>query len=119
MSGRTFARLIVAETGMSFGRWRRQLDIILAIRWMAAERPSSGSPATSERQKKNESVGSFVTMFRRPRAPRRAAAWRVGKLNPVNEQDAKRRSWLSSARPARRAKRQYFIRASALQPWAI
>jgi AraC-like DNA-binding protein len=35
MSERTFARLVVAETGMSFGRWRQQLGIILAIQRMA------------------------------------------------------------------------------------
>jgi AraC-like DNA-binding protein len=61
MSERTFARLIVAETGMSFGRWRQQLDIMLAIQWMAegaAIKKVAGDLGFA-------SVGSFVTMFRK------------------------------------------------------
>ena len=61
MSERSLARLIVAETGMSSGRWRQQLNIILALQWMAK--------GTSVRQVASalgyESVGSFVTMFRK------------------------------------------------------
>jgi AraC-like DNA-binding protein len=61
MSERSLARLIVAETGMSFGRWRQQLNIILALQWMAK--------STSVQQVASdlgyESVGSFVTMFRK------------------------------------------------------
>jgi AraC-like DNA-binding protein len=61
MSERSLARLIVAETGMSFGRWRQQLNIILALQWMAK--------GTSVQQVAcdlgYESVGSFVTMFRK------------------------------------------------------
>ena len=36
MSERTLARLISRETGMSFGRWRQQLAIVLAVKWLAA-----------------------------------------------------------------------------------
>lgn len=61
MSVRTLARLIVAETGMSFGRWRQQLNIIQAVEWMAK--------GTLVQQVAHdlgyESVGSFVTMFRK------------------------------------------------------
>ncbi|MGQ2994128.1 AraC family transcriptional regulator [Variovorax sp.] len=32
---RTLSRLVSRETGMSFGRWRRQLHILLALQWMA------------------------------------------------------------------------------------
>lgn len=61
MSERTFARLIVAETGMSFGRWRQQLGIIRAIQWMAKGVPVQ----TVAGDLGYESVGSFVTMFRK------------------------------------------------------
>jgi AraC-like DNA-binding protein len=61
MSERTFARLIVAETGMSFGRWRTQLGIILAIQWMA----EGASVQQVASDLGYESVGSFVTMFRK------------------------------------------------------
>jgi AraC-like DNA-binding protein len=61
MSGRTFARLIGRETGMSFGRWRQQLGVMLAVKWMA-------EGATIQRVASDlgyESVPSFVTMFRK------------------------------------------------------
>lgn len=35
MSKRTLARAIAAETGLSFGRWRERLNIMLALQWMA------------------------------------------------------------------------------------
>jgi AraC-like DNA-binding protein len=61
MSGRTLERLISRQTGMSFGRWRRQLCVILAVKWLAA--------GTSIQQVAAdlgyESVPSFVTMFRK------------------------------------------------------
>ncbi|BCW90466.1 HTH-type transcriptional regulator NimR [Alphaproteobacteria bacterium SO-S41] len=61
MSGRTFARAISRETGMSFGRWRQQLSIMLAVKWMAEG--STIQQAASDLG--YESVPSFVTMFRR------------------------------------------------------
>jgi AraC-like DNA-binding protein len=61
MSERTFARLVVAETGMSFGRWRQQLGIILAIQRMA----EGASVQQVACDLGYESVGSFVTMFRK------------------------------------------------------
>lgn len=35
MSEKTFARLVVRETGLTFGRWRRQLQLLIAIQWLA------------------------------------------------------------------------------------
>lgn len=61
MSERTFARLVVAETGMSFGRWRQQLGVILAIQRMA----EGASVQQVASDLGYESVGSFVTMFRK------------------------------------------------------
>lgn len=61
LSERTLARLIVQETGMSFGRWRQQLQILLAVKWL--------STGTSVQQVADglgyESAGNFVTMFRK------------------------------------------------------
>ena len=34
VSPRTLSRLISKETGLSFGRWRRQLHILLDLQWM-------------------------------------------------------------------------------------
>jgi AraC-like DNA-binding protein len=58
---RSLARLISRETGMSFGRWRQQLSVMLAVKWLAA--------GTSIQQVAAdlgyESTPSFVTMFRK------------------------------------------------------
>lgn len=61
LSERTLARLINAETGMSFGRWRQQLGVMLAVKWLA-------DGATIQQVAGDlgyESVPSFVTMFRK------------------------------------------------------
>ena len=83
MGERTFARLVVAETGMSFGRWRQQLSILLALRWMA-------NGATVQRVALDlgyESVGSFVAMFRKAlgTTPGRYVAARRGRSTPGGE----------------------------------
>lgn len=61
LSERTLARLLTQETGMSFGRWRQQLQLMLAVKWL--------STGTSVQQVSNdlgyESAGSFVAVFRR------------------------------------------------------
>lgn len=61
LSDRTMERLINQETGMSFGRWRQQLCVILAVQWLAdghsIQRVAAGLGY--------ESVPSFVTMFRK------------------------------------------------------
>lgn len=61
MSERTLLRLISRETGMSFGRWRQQLGVVLAVKWLAGG--ASIQQVTSDLG--YESVPSFVTMFRR------------------------------------------------------
>ena len=61
MSQRTLERQINRETGMSFGRWRQQLSVVLAVKWLAG--------GISIQQVAGdlgyESVPSFVTMFRK------------------------------------------------------
>jgi AraC-like DNA-binding protein len=61
LSERTLARVIAAETGMSFGRWRQQLNIILALQWLA----KGASVQQVAFDLGYENVGSFVTMFRK------------------------------------------------------
>ena len=58
---RTLNRLLVRETGLSFGRWRQQLHIILAIQGMA--RGATVQSVASDLG--YESASSFVTMFRK------------------------------------------------------
>ncbi|APR75584.1 Transcriptional regulator, AraC family protein [Minicystis rosea] len=58
---RTLNRLLVQETGLSFGRWRQQLHIILAIQQLSrGEKVQSVATDLGY-----ESASSFVTMFRR------------------------------------------------------
>jgi AraC-like DNA-binding protein len=61
MSTRTLERLIKRETGMSFGRWRQQFSVILAVRWLAG----GASIQRVAADLGYESVPSFVTMFRK------------------------------------------------------
>ncbi|WP_271169327.1 AraC family transcriptional regulator [Hansschlegelia plantiphila] len=61
LSERTLVRLIRRETGMSFGRWRQQLGIILAVQWLA----DSSSIQQVAADLGYESAPSFVTMFRK------------------------------------------------------
>jgi AraC-like DNA-binding protein len=61
MSARTMERLMRAETGMSFGRWRQQLSVMLAVKWLAGG--ASIQQVASDLG--YESVPSFVTMFRK------------------------------------------------------
>ncbi len=58
---RTLNRILVEETGLSFGRWRQQLHIILALQHL-----SRGATVQSVACDLGyESASSFVTMFRK------------------------------------------------------
>ena len=61
LSARTLERLIIRETGMSFGRWRQQLGVMLAVQWLAG----GASIQQVAADLGYESVPSFVTMFRK------------------------------------------------------
>ncbi|MGO9450786.1 MAG: AraC family transcriptional regulator [Candidatus Binataceae bacterium] len=61
VGARTLNRLLVEETGLSFGRWRQQLHIILAI-----QKLSRGAAVQSVALDLGyESASGFVTMFRK------------------------------------------------------
>lgn len=61
MSERTLARLVHRETGLSFGRWRQQWQVIAAMYQLAG---GDSVQAVSGRLG-YESVSAFVTMFRK------------------------------------------------------
>lgn len=61
MSENSLARLVQQETGLTFGRWRQQLQLIIAIRSLAAG-------ATVQQVSGDlgyESVSAFITMFKK------------------------------------------------------
>jgi len=61
MSERTLTRLVLRETGMSFGRWRQQLHIIIAL-----QRLSGGALVQRVAEDLGyESVSAFITMFKK------------------------------------------------------
>jgi AraC-like DNA-binding protein len=60
-SARTLARLFVAETGLTFGRWRTQLRVRAAVAHLA-----TGATVTATAERVGyESVSAFVAAFRR------------------------------------------------------
>jgi AraC-like DNA-binding protein len=60
MSERSLSRLVVSETGMTFGRWRRQLRVIAALQKLSAG--SSVQRVSSDLG--YDSVSAFITMFK-------------------------------------------------------
>jgi AraC-like DNA-binding protein len=61
VSERTLARLVLQETGMTFGRWRQQLQIIVALRWLYA----GVQVQRIAEDLGYESVSAFITMFKK------------------------------------------------------
>jgi AraC-like DNA-binding protein len=61
LSESSLARLIVKETGLTFGRWRQQLHLIVAIRELA----SGASVQQASADLGYESVTAFITMFKK------------------------------------------------------
>lgn len=61
MSERSLFRLITKQTGMSFGRWRQQFQVMFAM-----ERLAEGAPVqTVAFDLGYESASAFITMFKR------------------------------------------------------
>ena len=61
MSERSLARLVQQETGMSFGRWRQQLQLIVAMHQLAAGQ----SVNRVADHLGYESVTAFISMFKK------------------------------------------------------
>jgi len=61
MSERTLARLIVKQTGMTFGRWRQRLHILIALQRLSA----GASVQTVSLDLGYESPSAFITMFKK------------------------------------------------------
>jgi len=61
LSERSFARLMVNETGLSFRPWRQQLQLILAINLLVEGK----TVETIAHQLGYESVTAFITMFKK------------------------------------------------------
>ncbi|AON55759.1 AraC-like DNA-binding protein/quercetin dioxygenase-like cupin family protein [Herbaspirillum seropedicae] len=76
MSERTMSRLLLQEIGMSFGRWRRQLHIILAL-----QRLTKGETVQRVALELGyENASGFITMFRKAtgKSPARYLSDRTG-----------------------------------------
>lgn len=61
VSSRSLSRILTSQTGMSFGRWRQQLQLILALRWLSA----GASVQSVAIDLGYVDPGSFITMFRK------------------------------------------------------
>lgn len=75
MSERTLARLVVKETGMTFGRWRQRLHILVALQRLSA----GASVQAVSLDLGYESASAFITMFKKTmgKSPRRFLAERT------------------------------------------
>ncbi|MDH7794605.1 MULTISPECIES: helix-turn-helix transcriptional regulator [unclassified Beijerinckia] len=76
VSERSLARLMVQETGLTFGRWRQQFHLMLALREIAA----GASVQSVSEMLGYESVTAFITMFKKAlgQTPARYLAERRG-----------------------------------------
>lgn len=61
VSERSLSRLMLRETGLTFGRWRQQLQLIIALRELA----SGVSVQNVATNLGYESVNAFITMFKK------------------------------------------------------
>jgi AraC-like DNA-binding protein len=61
MSERSLARLIVKETGLTFGRWRQQFHLIIALQQLSA----GMSVQRVSGDLGYESTTAFITMFKK------------------------------------------------------
>ncbi len=61
MSERNLARLVVRETGLSFRRWRHQLQLILALQMLIRGQTVQQTAQTLG----YDSTTAFITMFKR------------------------------------------------------
>ncbi len=61
MSERSLARLMIRETGLTFGRWRQQLHLIVALRELAG----GATVQVVAGELGYESVSAFITMFKK------------------------------------------------------
>lgn len=79
MSERTFARLVLKETGMTFGRWRQRLHILVALHRLTA----GSSVHAVSLDLGYETPSAFITMFKKAmgKSPRRFLAERSDFVN--------------------------------------
>ncbi|WAT26215.1 AraC family transcriptional regulator [Pseudomonas sp. GXZC] len=81
MSERSMTRLLLEELGLSFGRWRRQLHVILSLQRLA----KGESVQRVALDLGYENASGFITMFRKTmgQPPARYLADRAGALNAL------------------------------------
>ncbi|WP_343653070.1 helix-turn-helix transcriptional regulator [Herbaspirillum sp.] len=81
MSERSMSRLLQQQIGMSFGRWRRQLHVILALQRLT----KGDSVQTVALELGYENASGFITMFRKAagKSPARYLSDRMDSLVPA------------------------------------
>lgn len=86
MSERSLARLLIRETGLTFGRWRQQVHLVVALRELASGKAVQNVAA----ELGYESVNAFITMFKKAlgSTPAQYFAHRIQALPTIsNHQD--------------------------------
>ncbi len=86
LSERSLARLMRRETGLTFGRWRQQLHLIIALQELA-----SGVSVQNVAAKLGyESVNAFITLFKKRWGRRRRTILPNGRPALVKKRDGRR-----------------------------
>lgn len=93
MSERSLARMVRRETGMTFGQWRQQLQIIIALQQLSA----GVSVQRTAEILGYESVSSFIGMFRKALGSPRPATCATACGGQPTERRSTERSCSSSA----------------------
>lgn len=85
MSERSMSRLLLQEIGMSFGRWRRQLHVILSLQCLS----KGESVQNVALELGYENASGFVTMFRKAvgKPPARYLSDRIAGSTAAGEHD--------------------------------
>lgn len=116
MSERNLARLVVKETGLSFRRWRHQLQLILALQALIAGR----NVQQTAQMLGYDSTTAFITMFKKKRPGADARPVSDGRVT-ASPQLKRPAPPQSVGRPARRetARRQVPYRPAARRRAAV
>lgn len=87
MSERSLARLMIRETGLTFGRWRQQLHLVVALRELA----SGATVQNVAAELGYDSVNAFITMFKKAlgSTPAQYFAQRRATLPSVHKREPK------------------------------
>lgn len=85
MSERSLARLMIRDTGLTFGRWRQKLQLVVALRELA----SGATVQNVAAELGYDSVNAFITMFKKALGSTPAQYFAQRRATMVQSQEAR------------------------------